>query len=355
MSRQIVTIHDVAQLAQTSVSTVSNLLNGRTDRMRPETRQRIEAAMLQLGYQPNQIARRLKTGQTPILGLMAPSVANPFWGAFAQFAEEAARRHGYQVLLGNTGRDPAVEARYAESLWSHGVRGVVFGSSPLTLDHLESFVARGMHLVTFDRRGDDAEHDRETAIDSVSIDNVAAASVATDHLIALSHRRIGFLSGPLRTSSRLHRFAGYRAALAAADLPFDPALVWEGHAGPGFGDVEGAELARRGTIELRELADPPTALVAINDMYALGAYAGARDIGLTVPDDLAIVGFDDIFLASMASPPLTTVRQPLREMLELAVDVLIQRVEGHATGPAAHLTIDATLIVRGSTGPPLGA
>jgi DNA-binding LacI/PurR family transcriptional regulator len=106
---------------------------------------------------------------------------------------------------------------------------------------------------------------------------------------------------------------------------------------------------------LRELADPPTALVAINDMYALGAYAGARDIGLTVPDDLAIVGFDDIFLASMASPPLTTVRQPLREMLELAVDVLIQRVEGHATGPAAHLTIDATLIVRGSTGPPLGA
>jgi DNA-binding LacI/PurR family transcriptional regulator len=356
MTDQIVTIHDVARLAQTSATTVSNLLNGRVERMRPETRVRIEEAMLQLGYQPSEIARRLKTGLTPILGLMAPSVANPFWGEFTQYAEEAAREHGYQVLLGNTGRDPDIEERYARSLWAHGVRGVVFGSSPLKLDHLARLVARGLRLVTFDRRVEVAEDASiAAAIDSVSVDNVAAAMLATDHLTALGHRRIGFLSGPLRTSSRLHRFEGYRAALAAAEVPFDRALVWEGDFGPGFGDVEGAELGRRGTRALLQLAQPPTAIFAINDMYALGAYAGARDAGLAIPDDLSIVGFDDIFFASLASPPLTTVRQPLREMLDQAVALLIRRVEGRAQGPAEHRTIAAELIVRASTGPPGGA
>lgn len=353
MSRHIVTIHDVARFAQTSPSTVSNLLNGRIERMRPETRVRIEETMLHLGYQPSQIARQLKTGQTPILGLMAPSVANPFWGAFAQYAEESAREHGYQVLLGNTGRDPAIEERYAESLWAHGVRGLVFGSSPLTLDYLARLVARGLRLVTFDRRVA-AEEDSSVAgaIDSISVDNVAAAKLATNLLIELGHRRIGFLSGPLRTASRLHRFEGYRAALAAAGLSFDPELVWDGDPGPGFGDVEGAELGRRGAGALFRLADPPTALFAINDMYALGAYAGARDAGLAIPTDLSIVGFDDIFFAPLASPPLTTVRQPLREMLGLAVPLLIRRVNGRADGPAEHQTIDAELIVRASTGPP---
>lgn len=355
MSRQIVTIHDVAQLAQTSVSTVSNLLNGRVERMRPETRARIEEAMQQLGYQPSEVARRLKTGQTPILGLMAPSVANPFWGAFAQYAEEAAREHGYQVLLGNTGRDPDIEERYAASLWAHGVRGVVFGSSPLNLDHLIRLVARGLRLVTFDRRVEiEEEPSIAAAIDSVSVDNVSAARLATAHLIELGHRRIGFLSGPLRTFSRRHRFEGYREALAAAGLPFDAGLVWEGDPGPGFGDVEGAELGRRGAGELLRLPQPPTAIFTINDMYALGAYAGARDAGLAIPDDLSIVGFDDIALAALASPPLTTVHHPLREMLGQAVPLLIRRVEGREDGPAVHLSIGTELIVRDSTRPPPG-
>jgi DNA-binding LacI/PurR family transcriptional regulator len=356
MSRDMVTIHDVARRAQTSVSTVSNLLNGRVERMRPETRLRVEEAMQELGYQPNQIARRLKTGQSPILGLMAPSVANPFWGSFAQHAEEAARELGYQVLLGNTGRDPGIEERYAASLWAHGVRGIVFGSSPLTLDHLARLVARGLRLVMFDRRVESDEDPAfAAAIDSVSVDNVAAAKRATDHLLALGHRRIGFLSGPLRTSSRLHRFEGYREALAAAGQPLDPALVWDAPAGPGFGDVEGAELGRQGCRALLRLADPPTAILTINDMYALGAYAGARDVGVVIPDALSIVGFDDIFFAPLASPPLTTVRQPLQEMLGLAVPLLINRVEGRADGPAEHVTLDAELIVRASTAPPADA
>jgi len=354
MASKGTTIQDVAARAATSPSTVSNLLNGRVERMRPETRGRIERAMAELGYQPNQVARQLKTGQTPILGLVVPSVANPFWGAFAQLAEETAREHGYQVLLGNAGRDPAAEERYAESLWSHGVRGVIFGSSPLSLDHLRRLVDRGMRVVTFDRgglaRGGDGAAAAE--IDSVSVDNVASAKLATNHLLDLGHRRIGFLSGPLRTASRLLRLEGYRAALADAGLAFDPTLVWAGAAGGGYGDVEGADLGRAGAGALLRLDDPPTAIFTINDMYALGAYAGAHDLGLAVPGALSVVGFDDIFLAPIASPPLTTVRQPLREMLRAAVPLLIRRVEGDAAGPAAHRSVPAELVVRASTAPP---
>jgi len=351
MQGKVVTIEDVAQAAKTSPSTVSNVLNGRLDRMRPETRDRIERAMAQLGYTPNQLARQLKTGQVPILGLIVPSVANPFWGSFAQSVEEAARDRGYQVLLGNAGRDPAQEERYAESLSSYGVRGVIFGSSPLSLDYVQALVQRGMRAVTFDR--DTAPLDRltESDIDSVTIENVKGARIATEYLISLGHRRIGFLSGPLRTASRLERLNGFRAALANAGLDAEDNLVWEGSSSRGFGDVEGAEFGRRGARELLERPNPPTALFAINDMYALGAYAGAGDLGIRIPDGLSIVGFDDIAFAAVAQPPLTTVRQPLREMLQVTVALLIDRLEGKRSGQAEHLTFRPELIVRSSAAP----
>ena len=349
MASKVVTIEDVALLAKTSPSTVSNVLNGRLDRMRPETQERIQRAMAQLGYTPNQLARQLKTGQVPILGLVIPSVANPFWGAFAQCVEEAARGRGYQVLFGNAGRDPAQEERYAESLWGYGVRGVIFGSSPLSLDHVQGLVRRGLRAVTFDRDTRGADRGVGVEIDSISVDNALGARLATEHLLALGHRRIGFLSGPLRTASRLQRLEGYRGALRAAGLDPHPALVWEGLPSEGFGDVEGAEFGRRGARELLGLAEPPKALFAINDMYALGAYAGARDRGLAVPDDVSVVGFDDIFLAEVAQPALTTVRQPLREMLRTTVTMLVDRLEGSRDGPADHTVVTPELIVRAST------
>jgi len=352
MANDVVTIGDVALLAKTSPSTVSNHLNGRLDRMRPETRLRIQRAIEQLGYTPNQLARQLKTGQVPILGLIIPSVANPFWGSFAQCVEEAARDRGYQVLLGNAGRDPDQEERYAESLWGHGVRGVIFGSSPLSLDHVLGLVKRGLRAVTFDRDTRGIDFSARAVIDSISVDNAKGARLATQHLLGLGHRRIGFLSGPLRTSSRLERLEGYRSALRAAGIEPHLDLVWEGLPSRGFGDVEGAEFGRRGARELLSAAEPPTALFAINDMYALGAYAGARDLGLRVPADISIVGFDDIFLADVVQPPLTTVRQPLKEMLETTVCLLVDRLEGLRTGPAEHAVILPDLIVRASTAPP---
>lgn len=344
-----VTIRDVALLAETSPSTISNLLNGRLERMRPETVERIQGAIAQLGYRPSGVARQLKSGQAPIIGLIIPSVANPFWGAFAQYVEEAALACGYQVLLCNGDRDPDREERYADALWSHGVRGVIFGSSPLSLDHVLRLVDRGMYAVAFDRHTRNGD---PGAIDSISVDNVRGARLAVDHLLALGHRRVGFLSGPLRTVSRLERLTGYRAALAEAGAEPEPALVWEGDSGRGFGDVEGAEFGRRGARDLLGRPDPPTAIFANNDMYALGAYAGARDLGRRVPHDVSIVGFDDIAMAEIAEPPLTTVRQPLADMLESAVRLLVGRLDETHAEPPRHESVRPELVVRASTVPP---
>jgi DNA-binding LacI/PurR family transcriptional regulator len=351
-SGKVVTILDVALAAKTSPSTVSNLLNGRVNRMHPDTRARIEQAIAQLGYRPSQAARQLRTGRTPVLGLIIPSVANPFWGSFAQRVEETARVRGYQVLLGTGERDPAWEHQYAKALWSQGVRGIIFGSSPPSLSHVLSLVRDGLCVVAFDRAGHLGDPVDRQIIDSVSIDNIAAAHLATNHLLELGHRRIGFLSGPIRTVSRRERREGYHRALLARGIDPEPNLVWEGNEGDGIGDFEGIAFGRAGACALLGREHPPTALVTINDLYALGAYAGVHDLGLRVPADVSIVGFDDTVLAELAQPPLTTIRQPLGEMLTTAVTLLIDRMEGVHTAAAEHVTWPPELIVRHSTAPP---
>ncbi len=272
-----VTITDVALLAGVSTSTVSNLLNGRSQRMRPSTQKRILDAIDELGYTPNQAARQLKTGHSPIIGLIVPSVANPFYGIFAQHVEAAALKNGYQVLLGNSDRDPQREQKYAEELWGYGVRGLIFGSSLVQLSHLDTLISQGLHVVAFERPPQD---DDQTQVDSVGIDNILASRLATKHLLSLGHRRIGFLSGPIRTVSRMDRLSGYQAALAEAGIESDPELIWDVVPnGDSYGDADAVDLGRQGTQELLSRANPPTAIFAINDMFAFGAYAGAKDLG----------------------------------------------------------------------------
>jgi DNA-binding LacI/PurR family transcriptional regulator len=342
------TILDVARLAGVSPTTVSNVLNGRLERMGQDTIERIQQAIKRLEYTPSRVARQLKTGYAPIIGLIVPSVANPFWGAFARAAEETALVQGYHVLLGNSERDPVREQSYAEEMWAQGIRGIIFGSSPLSLEHLSSLIERGLHVVTFDRRYQSSDN---LAVDSISIDNVLAERMATAHLLALGHRRIGFLSGPIRTISRMDRLEGYSSALAEAGIDSDPRLIWEGTSGSSFGDIEGAKLGRRGAQELLSRANRPTALIAINDMYALGAYAGARDLGLRVPDTCSIIGFDDIVFAEIAEPPLTTIRQPLEDMLRVAIERLVKRLNKLDSSNITQLSFVPELIVRNSTAP----
>jgi DNA-binding LacI/PurR family transcriptional regulator len=353
-----VSLRDVARRAGVSPSTVSNVLNGRVGRMRPDTSERVRRAVRELGYAPNQLARQFRTGQVRTIGLIVPSVANPFWGFVALRVEQAASERGYQVLLCNSERDPGREARYAETLLDSGVRGLIFGSSPMSFDHLAPLAGRGLQVVAFDRSlAAPGSPDAAGApvVGSVEIDNVLAARLAISHLTGLGHRRIGFLSGPIRTVSRRERLAGYQQALVEAGVQPDPGLVWEGAGVTTFGDAEGAELGRSGAHHL--LSEPPstrpTAIFTINDMYAIGACAGARDLGLQVPGDVSVLGFDDLpVLAEVASPPLTTVRQPVREMMRVATEQLIGRLEGRLTGPPAHTTATPELVVRRSTAPP---
>ncbi len=343
------TITEVAEAAGVSPSTVSNVLNGRGHRMRPETQQRVLDAITRLRYAPNAAARQLRSGLNMTLGLIIPSAANPFWGAIAHHVERVASTHGYRLLICNAERDPLVEVRYAETMLESGIRGVILGSSPLSFDHLRDVIGRGLEVAAFDTRAGDVDG---IAACGVSLDQEMGGMLAAQHLIGLGHRRIGVVSGPIRTGSRIGRVAGMRTALTRAGLELAEELIWQGGDFSGFGDMEGAELGRVGVRELLSRDDPPTAVMCGNDMYALGAYAGARDIGYEVPRDLSIVGFDDIFMAEIAQPQLTTIRQPVPAMAEQIVTRLIDHIEGRRLSrEAAFVTVRPQLIVRGSTGP----
>ncbi len=344
-----VTIMDVAQMAGVSPSTVSNLLNGRSQRMRPSTQERIYNAIEELGYTPNQAARQLKTGHAPIIGLIVPSVANPFFGIFAHHVEAAALKNGYQVLLGNSGRDPERERKYAEELWGYGVRGLIFGSSLVDFRHLDNLIARGLHVVAFERPVQERD---QIPIDSVGIDNNLAARLATKHLLSLGHRRIGFLSGPIRTVNRMERLAGYKTALAEAGIESDPELIWDiAPNGGRYGDSRAVDLGRQGAQELLSRANPPTAIFAINDMFAFGAYAGAKDLGLSIPADLSVIGMDDIPITEIVQPPLTTIRQPIAQIANIAVERLLARLQGTIEEAQGHQILRPQLVVRSSTAP----
>ncbi|MQA24489.1 MAG: substrate-binding domain-containing protein [Micromonosporaceae bacterium] len=349
-----VTIYEVARAAGVSPSTVSNYLNGRPGRMLPGTRKRVEDAIAQLGYRPNRAARQLRTGRILVVGLVVPSVANPFWGTFARHFEGAALAHGYRVLLCNSERDPDREREYIEELWDDGIRGIVLCSSLPSLGHVQSFVDDGLALVGFDRT---AQAGDAASLVNISIDNVVGAQLAARHLLELGHRRLAFVSGSLASVNRTERFRGFTAALEEHGLTSQDTLVWSGaRSGSGapedYGDLDASGLGRTAARELLASDVPPTGIIAINDMCALGVCAGIRDAGLRVGQDVSVVGFDDIVLADLAAPPLTTVRQPLEEMAAMAFAQLRQRLDGDGPTAGQSLLVRPELVVRDSTAPP---
>jgi DNA-binding LacI/PurR family transcriptional regulator len=346
------TIREVATRACVSPSTVSNLLNGRDGRMAAGTRSRILDAINELGYQPNSAARQLRTGQVKTVGLVVPSVANPFWGSFAEAVERQALQFDQQILLCNSERDPAREQMYVDELWASGVRAVIIGSSLPTLDHVRSAMDRGMRVVAFDREPQPSD---PPGLVTVGVDNRLGGMIATSHLLSLGHADIGFVSGAIATVSRRQRLAGYREALLHAGAPPRDDLVWARGAGGGFGDVDSADLGQQGMKALLRLRRPPTAIVAINDMYAIGAIAAAHETGLRVPQDVSVVGFDDIMMAALYNPPLTTIRQPVEEMTRYAVEAIQRCQQGSAGWQTSSVLMGPSLVVRRSAGPPASA
>ncbi|MGG7507417.1 LacI family DNA-binding transcriptional regulator [Plantibacter sp. YIM 135249] len=346
------TIQQVALAAGVSTSTVSNVLNGRTNRMLPETRERVAEAMRRLDYRPNRAARQLRTGQTKTVGLIVPSVSNPFWGAFARELEHAALAAGYNVLLCNSERDPDRERGYVEELWDNGVRDIVLCTSLPSLQHLAGAVEQGLRIVLFDRP---IQPDDPPVVASVGINNFIGGNLAASHLTGLGHKRLSFVSGSLLSVNRAGRYDGFVAAVEAAGLEVADMPVWPLADAEGFAAVEASEVGRRAALDLFAQDDPPTGIVTINDMTALGFCRGLRDLGLRVGVDVSVVGFDDVLLAELVDPALTTVRQPISRMAHLAIEQIVAREADPERDPDHSVLLRPELIVRGSTGSPVGA
>ena len=341
-------IADVAREAGVSVSTISNVLNGRLDRMRGETLQRVQAAITALDFRPSRAARQLKTGQTPMLGLLVPSIANPMYGYIAREIETAAQeRHGHRVLLGNTYRNRDKETGFFDDLLAHGVRGVIVISSLVDEQHFESAVARGLVMVSYDRR---ATPGAASAIDHVSVDNFEAAHLATRHLIAKGHHRLAFVTASGQTMSRGEKIKGFLAAAESAGLG-EHARVIDGSTSSEYGDSEMADVGRLLAARIAQQRQRPTGIVAVNDLLAFGLLAGFRDAGLAVPADVSVVGMDGLFLSSLTSPGLTTVRLPVPEMAQTIVERVIGRLADRSIAPAEFLFKPA-LVERASVAAP---
>ena len=338
------TIQDVAARAGVSVSTVSNVLNGREARMRAETLARVRQAIADLGFRPNPSARMLKTGHMPMIALMVPTVANPYFGVLARWVEACALERGYGLLLCNTYRNPVHEREYAQALMAQGVRGVILGSALTTLEHLVPLVEQGLPAVSLDRSSADDGLRR----DFVSVDNHLAAAMAIDHLLALGHRHIGFVSAPVPSVNRLARQAGAQSACDRAGATLH---VYTGASNDEYSESEMAELGFQAShAVLRELHPQCTALVGVNDMVAIGLLAGIRRANFEVPAAISVVGIDGIFLGEYVSPALTTVAQPMQTMAAAAVDHVLARLKEPGLPPQSSI-FPPQLIVRESTGP----
>jgi DNA-binding LacI/PurR family transcriptional regulator len=342
------TIHDVAALAGVSVSSVSNVLNQRTEKLSAETFSRVEAAIQELNYRPNRIARQLKTGHTPMLGLLVPSTANPMYGQIALQIEAAAQTlFGYRLLLGNTHRDKLQEARMFEDLLSFGVRSVIVVSSMDDERHLDEAVASGLAVVSYDRStiaGVDSQ------VDHVSPDNYMAGYIAADHLIAHGHQRLAFLVPSGKTVSRGNKINGFLKRALEAGLQ-GSAQVIEGVVAETFGDSELADLGFAMAGRIAAMTPMPTGVVTVNDMLAIGLLSGLHQAGLRVPEDISVVGMDGLSIAAFSNPSLTSVAMPLTEMADAMVRRAVERSRQTDLHPA-NLIFQPTLVARHSVTTP---
>lgn len=330
------TIQQVAQKAGVSPTTVSHVIN-QTRKVSEHTRLRVLQAMEELGYRPNALARSLRRGKTHTIGLITPDSANPFFAEVGRAIEEAAFRQDYNVILCNTETDPERESIYIQLLTEKQVDGIVFVGSGGQTGSLRSLFEQSVPVVLVDR--DLLEFDFDVVIG----DHFQGGYIATRHLIKKGHRRIGCIAGPAHLVPSGQRLRGYRKALEEAHIHFDMSLVRSGDFRPHSGKVAAEELL--------SLEEPPTALFVFNDLMSIGAMAAAAELGFRIPDDLAIVGFDDIELASYTQPGLTTVRQPKAEIGHKAIELLLARM-ADKTRPFQRELLPTSLIIRQSCGGP---
>ncbi|MFJ8937820.1 LacI family DNA-binding transcriptional regulator [Streptomyces sp. NPDC102365] len=331
---QPATLAEIAREAGVSAPTVSKVLNGRAD-VAPSTRTRVEDLLRQHGYR----RRRAEASRSPLIDLVFHELESAWAMEVIRGVENVARDEGLSVVLSESAGRLTPGRTWADQVAARRPHGVVLVLSGLDESQRALLTSRSIPFVVVDPAGDPGDD-----APSVGATNWQGGLAATRHLADLGHRRIGVISGPSRMMCSRARLDGYRAALDTAGLPVDPALVRSGdfHHDSGY----------RAGLELLRLPDRPTAVFAGNDLQALGLYEAARELGLRVPEDLSIVGFDDLPVARWVGPPLTTVRQPLTEMAEAAARLVLDLGRSERPSTATRVELATSLVVRSSTAPP---
>ncbi|MEW6673610.1 MAG: LacI family DNA-binding transcriptional regulator [Thermodesulfobacteriota bacterium] len=308
------TIQDVARQAGVSIATVSRVLNNSAHKVNLETRDRVLKTVKELDYRPNALARSLQLKKTMTIGIIIPDISNHYYAEIVRGIQNVADQKGYNIILQNTERKPDRIVKSIYLLREKIVDGIIFsggiihGYEPLSaLNELKDrVVVIGRHEVNFP---------------AVVVDNIGGAALATQHLIDLKHTRIGFIGGPQNSTTGIDRLTGYKSTLAQNGYPYDECLVRRGNLTPKSGYQAAARLLSE--------KDRPSAIFAANDQMAFGTIYAAREMGLRVPEDLAVVGFDNVPLSSYFVPSLSTVEIPMNSLGAAAMDLLINLMANH--------------------------
>ncbi|MHC8333839.1 LacI family DNA-binding transcriptional regulator [Pseudomonas sp. LB3P25] len=330
----MVTMDDVAKIAQVSTSTVSHVLNG-TRKVSPATVRSVEMAVQELGYIPNTLARSLARSTTNTIGVAISALSNQYFSETVHAIETECAKHGIMMLFVDTHDDPEQELRVVKALHHRRVDGILLapsmGQQPLALDYLQ---ANDIPTVLVDRLV-------AKGFDQVGVENIKSSQALVAHLIEHGHRRIALIAGRPGFSTTDERIEGYQAALMAAGLPFDPALLVNGESN--------SEPARVVTRQLLTLELPPTAIMAANNLMTLGAMHALRDANIAVPGQMALVGFDDFDWADFFVPRLTLIAQPVKALGARAVSLLLERIESPERKKQT-VRMTPTLRIRNSCG-----
>lgn len=327
------TIGDVAKRAGVSTTTVSRHLAGQKVRSAAAVQASIEA----LDFRASHAARSLKSGITRSIGLVVPDVSNPFFAAVAKGVESVSRQLDLNVFLSNTDESIELERGVLRGLVGR-VDGVILVPAREDSDNTAELRRAGTPIVLLDRRlknGDD--------LDSVLVDSYAGAYEAAEHLLSLGHRRIGVISGPLDTTPGRERYNGFVASLESAGIELDPALIQ-------MGDFK-TESGYQATLRLLGLPDPVSAIFSANNLMTIGVLRALHHMGVCVPNEISVIGFDDLELAELLSPPLSVISRQAVEQGVLAMRLLRNRIEGSGPNRGQHIVLETSLTIRGSSAP----
>lgn len=329
----MVKMSDVAKLANVSTATVSRVLRN-PETVKENTRKKVLNVIEQLNYQPNILARHFRRNETNTILVMVPNILNTVFTGIIEGIESEAARNGYRVLLGNTNKSVENEYGLIDLLKQKQTDGMILFSArmdPKTLVNLSEEYPIVLTTAYIDG----------LKVPTVSIDNISSSRNAVEHLIKLGHTRIAHISGPLEFSGSRDRYKGYQQALLQNDFKIDSMLVQEGD----FTLESGYNLM----LKFIAMEHPPTAVFTANDEMAMGVVKAAKDHGLKVPEDLAVVGFDNISFSAIFEPALTTIAQPLFKMGQVSMQLLLQQIQGVQVSKIQHI-LESELIIRDSCG-----